>query len=146
MDTTRVKIGDVKRGDMIPGWGGVVVADTFSATEDGVPFWWDTNGQRHTWAGDGYAVVYVATVETHKIGQTLTGVRHILTFDGKPVCPAGRRARNIAVWESGTALASVTCIACRVAYNLVGTTKWYGGAGKPDAVLAAEKSDKEARG
>ncbi|MER6605735.1 hypothetical protein ABT282_07420 [Streptomyces sp. NPDC000927] len=46
MNTTRIKITDAKPGMLIPGWGGVVVLDTLSATDGGVSFWYDTNGKQ----------------------------------------------------------------------------------------------------
>lgn len=115
MDTTRVKIEDVQRGDMIPGWGGVDIADTFSVAEDGTPFWYDTKGDRHAWGRDGTAVIYIPTVHTRKVGNVTGGHVHALTYGGSAVC--GTRA-GLDFWESGTALAGVTCGNCRRSLRL----------------------------
>lgn len=117
MDTTRVKIEGVRRGDMIPGWGGVVIADTLSHTTNGIPFWYDTNGQRHAWGMDGTAIIYVPTIRTQEVGHSGTGKVHALRNSGGAAC--GSKA-PLDVWEGGTALASVTCKSCRRRYNLVG--------------------------
>lgn len=122
MDTARVRIEDVKRGDMIPGWCGVVIADTLSVNHEGNPLWFDTDGQRHMWGGDGYAVVYVPKVRTQAVGRSSTGGCHILAngIPGQaPVAVCGTGAA-LEIWESGIALASVTCKNCRRLYNLVG--------------------------
>lgn len=123
MELTRVKIEDVNRGDMIPGTWGAAVADTLSFTADGMPMWWDTNGQRHTWAGDGTALIYVTDVQTQAFGESASGGRHILrreTPESSLSAACGSRA-TLGIWESGTALASITCRTCRSMYNLTGS-------------------------
>lgn len=118
MDTQRVKIGDVKRGSMIPGFGGAVIAETLSVTADGTPFWWDTDGRRH-FGDDGRLTVYVPTVRTDAVGQPKTSlVLHAVTGAGRGACQVSQSA-YLDVWESGTALASVTCGVCRSSLNLV---------------------------
>lgn len=110
MDTIRVKIEDVKRGDMIPGWGGVYIADMMSVSDDGTPFWYDTYGGRHAWGFDGTAIIYVPTVCTRTVGNVTGGHMHAVTHAGNALC--GTPA-DLGYWESGTALCGVTCGNCR---------------------------------
>lgn len=120
MDTMRVEITTVERGSLAPsGSGGAVVLDTLSGDERGA-FWHDRSGGRHYADGDGRITVYRATVRTDAIGESAgkDGARHALSFADKPICPNGRRSRTLTVWQSGTALASVTCESCRAALNL----------------------------
>lgn len=120
MDTTRIKIEDVKRGSLARNRDGrTVVLDTLSGDERG-PYWVDTNGGRHRADSNGALVVYVATVRTDAVGESAgkSGASHALTFAGTPLCPNGRRSGTLEVWESGTAVAGITCRACRKALNL----------------------------
>ena len=121
MDLTKVEIEEVQRGSMIPGWDGVTIADTLSADEHG-PFWHGTDGRRHYADINGTMTVFVPTVRTQQIGETKGGVRHALLMwvPGEPpkgLCPASRKA-DLAVWDSGTALSTLTCDTCRRALNL----------------------------
>lgn len=125
MVITRVQLADVKRGTLLVGWAGKVVADTLSADDDGKPFWYDRSSGRHYGNGDGTINVYVSPVRTQAIGQTRSGVKHAL-LNAVPgelpagVCGPSRRA-ELAVWESGTALAGVTCDNCRSILGLMHT-------------------------
>jgi hypothetical protein len=116
MDTTRVKIEDVARGSMIPGWSGVTIAETLSADERGV-FWHGTDGGRHYADINGLMVVFVPTVRTQQYGRTRMGVQHALLPQVPNEPPRGlcaaSRCLELAVWESGIALSGVTCNTCR---------------------------------
>ena len=116
MDTVKKNMHDVKRGSLLVGWAGKVPADTVSADEKG-PFLRDASGGKHYGDGNGMVTVYVPTVRTDVVAQKpgkggREAVRHAVTFADVPVCPQGRTAKGLTLWESGTALASVTCSSC----------------------------------
>jgi hypothetical protein len=125
MSTIRPPIGEITRGSLAPSDGGAVVLDTLSTSPEGRQFWYDTNGGRHYETG-GMLFIYVPTVRIHHVGQDLDGKRHALvlpTEDGEAprgVC-ADSQGKALSVWESGTALAGVTCGGCRLSIGLVGT-------------------------
>ena len=122
----QVKTGKVNRGDLLMVAGGYVVADTLSADANGTPFWYDTDGGRHfPNPTDDTLTVRVATFQTQAIGQSKgkEGARHVLTDAAEPLCPNGRRSGTIDAWQSGTALASVTCQDCRKLIGLVNTRR-----------------------
>lgn len=122
------KLNDINAGDLLMVAGGYVVADTISAAgtvESPAPFWYDTDGGRHfPNPTDGTLTVRVATFRTQAHGVDRGGVVHALL---NPVpgdlpgayCAEGVRSSDLAVWESGTSLASVTCKECRRAIGLV---------------------------
>lgn len=125
MRTERIKIEDVVRGSLAPGGGGAVVLDTLSMHEYGKPFWYDTDGGKH-YATGGMLTVYVPTVRIHAAGDGTDGKRHALVDEGpdeklsRGVCAASQ-GMALNVWESGTALAGVTCGGCRLSIGLIGT-------------------------
>jgi hypothetical protein len=125
MMVTRMAIGEIARGSLAPSNDGAVVLDTLSASPEGRPFWFDTDGERHYETG-GMLAVYVPTVQIHDVGQDTDGKRHALVLpkEGgeapRGVC-ADSQGRDLAIWSSGTALAGVTCGGCRLSIGLVGT-------------------------
>lgn len=131
MDTTRVKLDAVKRGTLVPTAAGLVVADDVAHTwEDNPrPYLRDTNLGRHFPDVNGTVEIVVPTFDTQATGK-LPGkdrASHILLNEvpGRPrqgLCPASRNTMGPAdVWQSGTALAGVTCQSCRKMVRLVGT-------------------------
>lgn len=127
--TAQKKIIDVQRGDLLMVAGGYVVADTISAAgtvEQPKPFWYDTDNRRHfPNPTDGTLTVRVATFRTQAYGQDQDGRRHVLTnaVPGRlPDAYCGDvKGSDLALWESGTALAAVTCSGCRKGVGLVNT-------------------------
>lgn len=121
METRRINIMSVTRGSLAPGPDGrAVVLDTLSG-ENGVPFWHDRSGGKHHPDADGTITVFtLPDVQLHAHGETrgTRGASHALSSDGRPICPNGRRSQTLTVWESRTALAGVTCKACRETLNL----------------------------
>lgn len=126
METVRIKIEDVKRGSLLAGLSGRVVADTLSADERG-PFWHDNvYGRHYATDTDGTIAVYVSPVRTDAFGETRgrNGASHALVAGTEiPVCPNGARSGSLTVWESGTALATVTCRQCRTMLRLAPTAR-----------------------
>lgn len=120
---------DVNRGDLLMMADGYLVADTLSAAgtvEEPKPFWYDTDGGRHfPNPTDGTLTVRVATFRTQAYGQDRDGRRHALLNpvpDRLPRAYCGDvKDSDLAVWESGTALASVTCPGCRRGVGLINT-------------------------
>lgn len=129
MHTVQKHYDDVNRGDLLVTAGGCVVADTLSAAglvEKPEPFWYDTDGKRHfPNPTDGTLTVRVAAFRTQSYGQDRNGRRHALLNpvpDRLPRAYCGDAPdSDLAVWESGTALASVTCPDCRRGISLVNT-------------------------
>lgn len=123
MFKVRLKIEEITRGSLAPSMGGAVVLETLSASPEGRPFWHDTDGGRHYETG-GMLTVYVPTVRIHAFGQDSNGECHALLPVVKGELPRGlcdiSQGRELAVWESGIALAQVSCDACRKALRLVG--------------------------
>lgn len=126
------KFNDVNAGDLLMVAGGYVVADTPSAAgtvEKPEPFWWDTDGGRHfPNPTDGTLTVRVPTFRTQAHGVDRSREVHALLNPvpgGLPgaYCAEGVRSSDLAVWESGASLASVTCKACRQAIGLVCTPR-----------------------
>jgi hypothetical protein len=131
MDTTRVKLEEVRRGSLIPTGRGFVVADGIAHTWDDDPrmFMRDTEGGQHFPDDGGCITVGIPGFRADAVGE-LTGrhtARHILLNEVPGQPPAGYcpRSRNLGerlqVWSSGTALAGVTCGSCRTMTGLVGT-------------------------
>lgn len=123
MDTTQIKITEIACGTMVPGNGGAVVLDTLASDDAGRVFWYDTNNNRHYETG-GTLTVYVSTVRTQAVGEDRDKVRHALVNfvpDETPRAVCETRRRKLDVWESGTALAGVTCTGCRGTLGLIGT-------------------------
>lgn len=127
----QVKLNDITRGDLLMVAGGYVIADTISAAgtvESPEPFWYDTDNGRHfPNPTDGTLTVRIATFRTHAHGEDGKGVVHAL-LNPVPDRPArgyceGARDAELSVWESGTALANVTCPDCRRALGLVNTPR-----------------------
>jgi hypothetical protein len=124
MDTIKVNITDVRRGSLLVGWAGKAVADTLSADGRGA-FWRDRSSGKHYADPNGKITVYVPTVRIDAIGKSggKNGAVHALkSGTDTPVCPNGQRSKSVDVWEAGTALASVTCGACRKMVGLMTTT------------------------
>ncbi|MFE0472603.1 hypothetical protein ACFW2V_13410 [Streptomyces sp. NPDC058947] len=123
MQITRLPITEITRGSLAPSDGGAVVLGTLS-NRDGRVFWYDTDGGRHYETG-GMLAVYVPTVRIHAYGQDRNGKRHALLPQVEKETPRGvcadSQGEELAVWESGTALAGVTCGGCRLSIGLVGT-------------------------
>lgn len=124
-----VNFDKINRGDLIMTAGGFVVADTLSAAgtvEQPAPFWYDTDRGRHFPNPTDGTLQVRANLDffTQDIGQDDKGVCHILLNpmpDTGPqsICPDAQNAR-LDMWGSGTALASVTCPACRKATGVIG--------------------------
>lgn len=124
MDTRTVKVNDVVRGDLIRNMDGYpVVADTFSVDHAGNEFWHCVDGSRVFPSRDGHMTVYVVDVSTGHAGTDRNGVTHAVLGErhsvGSGKAPCDKRLK-LDVWESGTALSSVTCLACRARYGLLG--------------------------
>lgn len=127
--TAQVKTEKINRGDLLMVAGGYVIADTLSAAgtvEQPKPFWYDTDGGRHSPdPTDGTLTVRVPTFRTQQHGVDRNGIAHALLNpvpDRLPqgYCEGARDAgSDLAVWDSGTALAAVTCPDCRRAIGLV---------------------------
>lgn len=120
----QIKAEDVQRGSLLVTAGGYVVADTLSG--DGVRVYWiDTDNERHyPNPTDGTLTVGVPMFRTQAFGEVEGGYRHALVNavpggESQSYCPDARDARDVQVWESGTALASVNCPGCRQAIGLV---------------------------
>lgn len=123
MRTVKIHFLKVQRGSLLPGWAGAAVADTLSVDERG-PFWRDRSNGRHYADPNGMIEVYAAPVRTDAVGKTRgkSGASHALKAGtDEAICPNGRRSKGLDVWESGTALASVTCEPCRRALKLMTT-------------------------
>lgn len=118
MLATRVGLTAVRRGDMLPTTEGVSIADTLSTDHEGVPFWWDTNGQRH-FGEYGEIVTYASAVHTQRLGIASTGRVHALMQGERPVC--GLTGAPLSVQEASMALASVTCPDCCARLKLAGS-------------------------
>lgn len=123
MDTARVKIEDAKRGMLAPSNGGAVVLDMLSKTHAGRAFWYDTDGGRLYETG-GCLTVYASPVRTQHFGRGRGGKNHALVPQVKGETPRGvcadSQGMELAVWESGAALAAVTCGGCRLSIGLAG--------------------------
>lgn len=129
MDRKTVKIGDAVRGSLVPDKGGAAVLDTLS-NRGGRMFWYDTNGRRH-YENGGLISVYVATVRTDAFGEDGNGKRHALLphIEGEPprgMC-ADSQGKRLAVWETGIALAAVSCGGCRLSLGLTDTWRPFDG-------------------
>lgn len=132
--TAQIKTDDVERGSLLVVAGGCVVADTLSArpTSDTdltpAPFWYDTDGGRHyPNPTDDTLTVRVPTFRTQAHGVDRDGAIHVLLNEVPGSLPAAYcqegRGSDLAVWESGTSLAAVTCRDCRSAIGLVNTPR-----------------------
>lgn len=133
MDTTRVKLAEIRRGALIQTATGFVVAEGIAHTwdDDARMYMRDTDSGRHFPDADGCLTIGIPGFRTDATGK-LPGrhaASHILLnpVPGKPpagLCPVSRdRGNDLAVWSSGTALAGVTCGTCR---KLSGVTGTYG--------------------
>lgn len=131
MDTTRVKLTEVRRGSLIQTARGFVVADGIAHTwdDDCRMFMRDTEGGQHFPDAEGCITVGIPGFRTDAVGE-LTGrhtASHILLNEvpGQPpagLCPNSRNlGARLQVWSSGTVLAGVTCRSCRTLSGVVGT-------------------------
>lgn len=130
--TAQIKTNDIERGSLLMVAGGYVVADTLSARATShddptpAPFWYDTDGGRHyPNPTDDTLTVRVPTFRTQAHGVDRDGGVHAVLNAVPGSLPAAYcqegRGSDLAVWESGIALASVTCPSCRRALGLVNT-------------------------
>jgi hypothetical protein len=130
---TQRHVEEVNRGDLIQVAGGYVIADTLSARSASsadltpVPFWYDTDGERHypNPTDNTLTVVDDPPFQTHAHGRSAgkDAAGHALDKADAALCPDGRRSGTLDKLESGTALAAVTCKPCRRIIGLVGQAR-----------------------